>query len=193
LHAQICRLSGARLMLAVRRRAMATIRDLGECRYLALSQRDERLIAVGWLGKDAPYSKRDVDRAFQAKLEELCKKPWQPFIFAGVHECELCPPRPPASPSKRSSWLRAFSSDRPIRTPAFSANLFVPYQGRVFAAPTGIVHYISSHSYCPPDIFIEAVLACPPMESPEYFDALRANGGPSILARLEARHDHGAV
>jgi len=170
---------------------MATIRDLDECRYFG--QRDERLVAVGWLGKDAPYPRGDVDRTFFAKLEELCEAPWEPFHYSGWHCCEFCPP-PPAPPRPTSALKRFFS---PFRAPplvsfeAFSCNLFVPYKNRVFASPEGIVHYISTHGYRPPDIYFEAVLACPPMSSIEYFAALRENGGPLILSALP--HDHGAA
>jgi len=35
----------------------------------------------------------------------------------------------------------------------------------------------------PPQVFIDAVLACPPMRSAGYWQALLANGGRSLLTR----------
>jgi len=44
-------------------------------------------------------------------------------------------------------------------------------------APVAVVHYISAHSYRPPQIFIEAVLKCPPIDSMNPL----ANGGRSLV------------
>ena len=65
--------------------------------------------------------------------------------------------------------------------PQFSANLFVPYQGKVYVAPVAIVHYIAAHWYVPPAVFIAAVEACPPVQSMAYKKALLANGGRALL------------
>ena len=47
----------------------------------------------------------------------------------------------------------------------------------MYAAPVAVVHYIAAHWYCPPQIFIDAVLACPQMASMEYKKALLDSGG----------------
>ncbi|WP_154668261.1 hypothetical protein [Pseudoduganella violaceinigra] len=46
---------------------------------------------------------------------------------------------------------------------------------------TGFVHYVAAHRYLPPQIFIDAVLACPAMNSMDYKRALLANGGRSLV------------
>lgn len=56
------------------------------------------------------------------------------------------------------------------------ANLFVPGDGVIYAAPSTIIHYIDAHRYLPPAAFVAAVHACPPMRSPAYLKALLDNG-----------------
>ena len=51
----------------------------------------------------------------------------------------------------------------------------------MYAAPVAVVHYIAAHWYCPPQIFIDAVLACPQMASMEYKKALLDSGGRDLL------------
>ena len=48
------------------------------------------------------------------------------------------------------------------------------------------MHYIDAHHYKPPDIFIEATMACPEMRSMDYFRMLLANGGRSLVRRMRA-------
>ena len=61
--------------------------------------------------------------------------------------------------------------------------------GHIYAAPDGIVHYISAHWYRPPDEFMEAVMACPGMGSAEYGAALMANGAPELAEGFEPGWD----
>ena len=53
----------------------------------------------------------------------------------------------------------------------------------------GITHYIAAHWYRPPDVFLEAVRACPPMRSMDYMKALLANGGRGLVRRARADRD----
>ncbi|WP_139215492.1 DUF7919 family protein [Lysobacter sp. cf310] len=85
--------------------------------------------------------------------------PWQPFVTAGLHSCELCQ----------------------FDAPKFSANIFIPFEGRIFVAPVGIVHYIAAHWYLPPSRFQEAVMHCPSMRSMEYKKAILSNGGRPLI------------
>ena len=136
---------------------MASIADLGPCNYLPLNC--AALVAVGWLGEDREFPRGSVSIEFFHKLKALCVEPWQPVVAAGRHSCELCQ----------------------FDAPSFSDNVFVPYQGQVFVAPIAIVHYIATHHYLPPLVFIEAVLACPPTHGMEYKKALLSNGGRSLV------------
>jgi hypothetical protein len=136
---------------------MTSIKDLEPCRYFPLEC--EALTAIGWLGKGIGFETGPVSELLICKLKELCSDSWQPLASAGFHVCELCQ----------------------FDGPAFSANVFVPYQSRIYVAPVAVVHYISAHWYRPPQIFIDAVLKCPPMNSINYKKALLENGGRSLV------------
>jgi len=136
---------------------MASIADLAPCNYLPLDC--PALVAVGWLSEDSEFLCGPVSPEFFHKLKALCVEPWQPVVAAGLHSCELCQ----------------------FDAPSFSDNVFVPYQGQIFVAPVAIVHYIATHHYLPPPVFIEAVVACPPTRSMEYKKALLSNGGRSLV------------
>ena len=136
---------------------MVAIKDLERCDYLPL--KSDALLAVGWLGPDSKFEKGPVPSEFHEKLKKLCANPWQPVVCAGFHRCELCQ----------------------FEGPVFSANVFVPFGGKIYVAPAGIVHYVASHWYKPPQIFIDAVLACPPIETMEYKKAILANGGRDLV------------
>ena len=51
-------------------------------------------------------------------------------------------------------------------------NVYIPTDGRVFVAPSLVIHYIDAHHYQPPDDFQAAVLNCPEMRSMAYLKAL---------------------
>ena len=135
---------------------MAHINDLAQCSYLSNAP---EVLAVGWLEKGSIFPQGQVSPAFFEKLQRLCADPWQPVVSIGQHECSLCQ----------------------FDAPRFSANIFIPYSGRIYAAPVAVVHYIAAHWYLPPEVFIQAVLECPDMKSMEYKKALLANGGRGLI------------
>jgi hypothetical protein len=117
------------------------------------------LVAVGWLSRDVTFVRGEVATDFFEKLSALCRDPWQPVDSMGFHVCDLC----------------QFEAAR------FALNVFILYGGKIYVAPVGIVHYIAAHWYRPPEVFINAVLACPPMNSMEYKRAVLSNGGRSLV------------
>ncbi|HMW01838.1 MAG TPA: hypothetical protein PLB18_01630 [Acidobacteriota bacterium] len=119
-------------------------------------------IPVGWLEKDSVFETGPVSQEFFTKLEALVVHPWQPFHRLGVHFCELCQFDPPG----------------------FNAEVYIPFEGKLYMAPVGIKHYIAAHWYRPPQIFIEAVLACPPMRSMAYHKSLLENGARPLIKAL---------
>ena len=137
---------------------MAEIPDLSPCDYFPFTS--DALVAVGWLGKGSDYAKGAVARKFIDKLRDLLVHPWQPVISPGLHECELCQ----------------------FNGPCFSKNVFVPFSSRIYVAPEGIGHYIEAHWYKPPNIFIQAVAACPKMNSMAYKKSLLKNGGRELVS-----------
>jgi len=136
---------------------MTTFPDLTPCR--AVSD-DPNVLAVAWLAQGATFATGPVDREFFAKLLSLCNDPWQPAPEGGWRDCEVC----------------QFDARQ------FKGHLFVPYEGKVYVAPTGIAHYIAAHWYQPPPIFIEAVMHCPPTRGIEYRRALQRILGESLFA-----------
>jgi hypothetical protein len=145
---------------------MAYYRDLDCCTYFDL-ENDDALVAVGWLEAGNDFPRGPVDPQFFERLESLALRPWRPIMFLGGDECEFCQ----------------------YQRPSFDTDLFIPYNGRIFAAPAGITHYISAHWYQPPDEFIQAVTACPDMASAEYGQALAANGGHELAQDFEPHWD----
>ncbi|WP_386070946.1 hypothetical protein ACFJIW_09910 [Tahibacter sp. UC22_41] len=137
---------------------MPVIDDLEPC--TAFPDVADTLRAVGWLGRSSDYVRGAVSSAFFDQLAALCKDPWQPHREAGMHHCELCQ----------------------FHAAAFTGCLFVPHDGSLYVAPAGIVHYVSVHWYRPPEVFVDAVLACPPMRSTGYRQALLVNGGRRLIA-----------
>jgi hypothetical protein len=134
---------------------MAWYEDLTPCDYFG-TERASFLRSVGWLSRGRHFPTGTVDERVYPKLVELLLDPWQPAVATGPHPCDLCLYKPEARGVK---------------------NLFLPGNGCIFVCPELIVHYMNAHGYCPPQVFCDAVLACPAMRSMEYHKAVLANGG----------------
>ena len=113
------------------------------------------LRAIGWLERGKPYAQGEVARAFYEKLREIARSPWQPAVAGGTHVCDLCQFEPEARDGN---------------------NLFIPNGKVIFVAPVLVVHYINAHRYAPPEVFRDAVMACPETRSMEYKRLLLASG-----------------
>jgi hypothetical protein len=70
--------------------------------------------------------------------------------------------------------------EAPWESPSSTYNLFVPAHDYVFVTPQLITHYVDEHEYAPPVAFQAAVLACPPMGSAAYYDAMM-RAAPSMM------------
>jgi len=138
---------------------MTTYRDLGPLPYFG-EDSSETLVAIGWLGRDQPFSKGSTPPAVFLRLKRLLLQPFQPIVSAGVHECELC----------------QFEAER-----RGSTNLFVPADRRLFVCPELITHYMNAHQYQPPREFCDAVLMCPDTHTMEYKRLLLASGGRRLV------------
>ncbi len=99
--------------------------------------------AVGWLGSTLE-AVGPTSPAFQARLGRLAQKPF-PGRRMSDYPCLLCP-----------------RSERASRDPLVArgwGELRVGGPKATYVAPVLIVHYVLAHGYCPPDAFIEAVMA----------------------------------
>lgn len=137
---------------------MTYFEDLSNCDYFGDEFASE-LIAIGWLTYGIDFAKGKISEEVYAKLKQLLVDPWQPMVFAGCHECELC------QFDAHFTYL----------------NLFVPNGSRIFVCPEMILHYIACHHYRPPDPFLAAIAACPDTNSIDYKKLLLASGGRKLL------------
>lgn len=144
--------------------------DLSPCDYFSLDTQG-KLLAVGWLDTEYPYSKGDVDEQFVVKLVDLLVNPWQPTVALGRHECQFC----------RFSGGPSTFEFRNTTVSMGVSNVFVPASGFIYVAPSLILHYMDSHGYAPPEQFQRAVLECPPVKSMQYLKAILANGGRGMV------------
>jgi hypothetical protein len=133
------------------------------------------LRAVGWLERPHPFPTGTVSETLLPKLKKMLEQTSQSYSqysFRGLHVCSHCPGLP--SPLSKSHL-----------------NLFVPGAAAVYVAPAGIVHYIETHSYLPPEVFLGAVLQCSDCTSADYREALTAvNGGKEIPLNLDRPFIH---
>ncbi|MFC3195969.1 hypothetical protein ACFODZ_17090 [Marinicella sediminis] len=133
------------------------IKDLEQCDFLPI--KEDFILAVGWLDKNYDFNKGSVSIEFYKKLKELCNNPWQPFVSAGMHKCNIC------------------QFDGPV----FNSNIYLPENDKIYVSPVAILHYINCHHYSPPNEYVNAVLNCPDISSMEYKKKLLSNGGGVLL------------
>jgi len=150
---------------------MSWYEDLTPC--LEVDDGSAKLIAIGWLEKEHPYTKGEISEEFFERLCTLLQNSWRPpFATLGVHFCTLC--RFTGANGTTRFWnyeIQGYSS----------SYLFIPANGIIYVSPLSIAHYIDAHEYCPPKEFQDAVMACPEMKSIAYLKALLANGGRALV------------
>jgi hypothetical protein len=144
---------------------MAWYADLTPCTYFRYGPPiTSKLLAVGWLEQGHNYSQAVVDGVVVDKLTQLLGSAWQPGGgYKGFHTCDFCP-----GAGRPSVFVRY-----PKVIQLGATNVFIPGEGVIYVAPSLILHYIDDHNYAPPAAFCDAVLACPPMGSDDYFNALQ--------------------
>ena len=89
---------------------------------------------IGWLDASQPFQSGTTRSEFHAGLALLCSRPI--LLHRGRHECQFC----------RNAW-----GNGQVRV--------VGADGRLYAAPTLVHHYVVEHHYKPPEEFILAVIA----------------------------------
>jgi hypothetical protein len=149
------------------------IPDLALCKYhdgpLNAESWYVPLLAIGWLEHPYSFATGATTPSIVSRLTALIEQTravYRQYTFRGVHECSLCSASQ-RHPHKEVGW----SQD----------NLLLPGANVVYAAPSGIVHYIEEHAYRPPQEFLDAVAACPAVDTHQYQDALRlSNAGADL-------------
>jgi hypothetical protein len=137
---------------------VAYFKDLSCCDYFGDGLASE-LSAIAWLTDGVEFRTGKTPIESYIKLKQLLADPWQPMVFVGCHDCELC------------------QFDRPLG----HSNLFVPNGSIIYVCPEMILHYIAAHHYRPPDPFLDAVAKCPGTRTMDYKKLLLASGGRKLL------------
>ena len=107
----------------------------------------QELITVGWLDSQHPFSKGVSDEAFLDALFRACLTPLNPT--RGFHRCEFCRPSRNEAVIAERGGEKIYLGNAEIRIPHGD--------GRFFAAPNLIFHYVEQHSYLPPLEFVRSV------------------------------------
>jgi hypothetical protein len=132
---------------------LAGYRDLTAYEY-APEHAHLGMLNVGWLESSATYTRGPVPPEFADRLSELaheaaCRR------TRGFHVCDLCPGEltgrvaRPSVAVERGGQLLLGSAEIRVVAP----------DGKWYAAPELIVHYVRDHGYRPPNGFVEAVLS----------------------------------
>jgi hypothetical protein len=111
------------------------------------------LFNIGWLDDEHDFPKGCSDDLFLDKILYLCMKPVN--ITRGYHICPFC-----TYNSKEELFAAMGYKTMYKGVPVYfgSAEIRVNgLDGKVYAAPTLIYHYIKEHGYLPPQEFIDAV------------------------------------
>lgn len=112
----------------------------------------EKLIAIGWLNANYPFTHGTVQQNFVERLELFCSNPLlQTF---GVRFCTLCGKEDVVKVALSSGNEIFLYGANEIRIPSVSGD-------KIYAAPDLILHYVLAHNYKPPQEFIDAVLTAP--------------------------------
>jgi hypothetical protein len=149
---------------------MAYFPDLSRCTYyddLRVALPD--LVAVGWLDGQHAFQTGTIPEAVYGRLKQLARMQWDPMMGMGGHCCEVC-------------QFDGFYCNK---------ELFIPGNGKTYAFPSAITHYIAAHHYLPPEEFLDAVMACPRQDAKEFFAALHAIGWPEDIAKPNNFSWHG--
>jgi len=105
------------------------------------------LVRVGWLATDVPFSKGPVSATFSARLLALCLHQ-RTKQTRGFHLCPFCDSPPTGMPVEvEGRVFKLGSAEIHVKAP----------DGRTFAAPDLIYHYVAQHGYKPPLEFIDVV------------------------------------
>ena len=138
---------------------MAYLEDLSNYEYSNEFNRPGTK-AIGWLARDHEFPTAPPDEDLLDLLFLFCS--FSVALARGGHDCEFCPSGTVYEVERKGQKLLAGVAE--IRV--FSRD------GRIYAAPTLIYHYVAIHHYKPPDEFLEALRTGPRPPSQEYFDIL---------------------
>jgi hypothetical protein len=125
--------------------------DLTPYTYFPSEPGSPPALNVGWLERGHRYPRGAVTEEFLDRLFAACRSPVA--ATRGFHVCDLCPP-----PSERVPWPTTVRRAG-VELSVGSAEIRVRGgDGRVYAAPNLVYHYVEAHRYLPPEEFVAAVI-----------------------------------
>lgn len=139
---------------------MAYLPDLSDYSYLPEFARPGTK-AIGWLDEEHDFQTSHPDEEVLNALWQFCKT--SVAQTRGVHPCPFC---------KRQLGTEVQRAKESLLLGTAEIRIFSS-EGKVYAAPTLIYHYVADHRYRPPAEFLEALLKGPRPGSEEYFALLR--------------------
>ena len=122
--------------------------DLSPYTYCRSDFEREDALNVGWLETGRPYAKGSVPKKAISVLKKLVRRPVKDELW-GFHACDLCQTKP-------AVLTRLWPKRRHLGTGEIRV---AGVNGIIYASPVLIVHYIKAHQYCPPQEYIDALLA----------------------------------
>jgi len=109
----------------------------------------DHALNIGWLGRGHDFPRGEADRGLVHALLMCATRPVREK--RGFHDCDLCSQTGWSGPTSMALEGRALKlGNGEIRVRA--------HDGRWYAAPTLIAHYVAAHNYLPPAPFVDAVL-----------------------------------
>jgi len=104
--------------------------------------RDPSMLAVGWLD---PQQAEYTQGQFPSELLQFLEGLPTTHQTRGMHKCPYC------DQDGSAKWGDV---------PTSSNEIHVKANGKTYAAPRLILHYIKDHNYCPPSEYVDAVRSC---------------------------------
>jgi hypothetical protein len=153
---------------------MAYFPDLSQYDYVSYRPM-VRELNVGWLSAGMHFEKRKATDAVLDRVWSYCALSFEQT--RGRHLCGFCPADISRVGERSGQRLHLGSAE--IRVLSRS--------GEIFAAPNLIYHYMLTHDYDPPEMFVDALLTGPLVTSQEYLDSLSAIGllpSPTLRPRV---------
>jgi hypothetical protein len=130
---------------------MAYFADLTRYAYAHPDDDGDEVLSVGWLERGLDFARGDAPAGLVEALLRCSTRPVR--LFKGFHTCDLCPSPGPLEVRRTTMQLDGRevalgNGEVRVRTP----------DGRWYAAPTLVAHYVAVHGYLPPEPFVVAVL-----------------------------------
>ena len=112
---------------------------------------------VGWLDKAHSYPRGPVPTGFLERLNAICKRPAK--RHRGFHVCEFCDFGPEPASLDQATRNTRYERQKAAGVLRSTEIRVLGRDGKVYASPASICHYVETHGYQPPQEFVEAVMA----------------------------------